>query len=165
MDVGARGGIDAIPWSNMLSLIDVISFEPEADELKRMLARKRENDQILGTALHRDVLKIPLHVTKAPGCSSLYEPNIDFLKQFPNVERFDIVNSPTIETNTIDQLHRSNVIKDVDFVKLDVQGAELDILEGGKHFLSKNVLALEVEIEFQPLYKNQPFFADVDPVV
>ena len=45
-------------------------------------------------------------------------------------------------------------------MKLDVQGAELDVLRGGTSCLA-NVLVLEAEVEFVPLYKNQPLFGHI----
>jgi hypothetical protein len=48
-----------------------------------------------------------------------------------------------------------------DFLKLDVQGAELLVLEGAVARLA-DILVVHVEVEFLPLYKNQPLFADID---
>lgn len=49
----------------------------------------------------------------------------------------------------------------VDFIKLDVQGAELDVLKGGEECLQQ-VRGLEIEVEFNPIYYGQPLFGDVD---
>ncbi|KZL48676.1 hypothetical protein A2T98_16785 [Nodularia spumigena CENA596] len=42
------------------------------------------------------------------------------------------------------------------------QGAELEVLKGGAAVLSRGVLAIETEVEFSPIYLNQPLFADID---
>ncbi|MBF0347564.1 MAG: FkbM family methyltransferase [Magnetococcales bacterium] len=165
VDVGARGGIKTIPWLNILPLIDVISFEPEPNEAARMLKAKRNNDQIFATALYRDAREVHLYVTRSPGSSSLYEPNYEFLESFPDKERFDIVAQERVKTDTLDHLYDQKLIKDADFIKLDVQGAELDILKGGTRLSCENILGIELEVEFQPLYKGQPLFSDVDPVI
>ncbi|MEJ0071047.1 MAG: FkbM family methyltransferase [Pseudomonadota bacterium] len=47
-----------------------------------------------------------------------------------------------------------------DFIKIDVQGAELDILRHGRRVLS-TATVIEVEAEFVALYKNQPLFGDL----
>ena len=47
-----------------------------------------------------------------------------------------------------------------DFIKLDIQGGELDALIGSKKTLNKT-LGLEIEVEFQHIYKNQPLFNKV----
>jgi hypothetical protein len=52
-------------------------------------------------------------------------------------------------------------IAEVSFMKLDAQGAELDILGGGRRLL-RGCVGVEVEVEFSPIYEGQPVFSDVD---
>jgi len=44
---------------------------------------------------------------------------------------------------------------------MDVQGSELSILQNGKRRLAKTV-AVQVEVSFIPIYKNQPVFGEID---
>ena len=85
-----------------------------------------------------------------------------FLQQFEDAQRFKVKEKITIKTKTIDSLVQSNQIDTIDFVKMDVQGGELAILQGGEKFFKKNIIGLEVEVEFAPMYINQPLFSDVD---
>jgi hypothetical protein len=48
-----------------------------------------------------------------------------------------------------------------DYLKVDVQGAELDVLRGGPNLLANAVVA-QVEVEFVQMYKDQPLFGEVD---
>ncbi|MBI3778768.1 MAG: FkbM family methyltransferase [Gammaproteobacteria bacterium] len=66
----------------------------------------------------------------------------------------------TIKTVSLDHFIAVNHIPAVDFIKIDIQGAELDVFQGGVSAL-KNVLAIMTEVEFFPLYENQPLFGDV----
>lgn len=45
-------------------------------------------------------------------------------------------------------------------MKLDVQGAELDVLRGAKSILAY-ALAIDIEVEFYEIYKGQPLFDQV----
>ena len=47
-----------------------------------------------------------------------------------------------------------------DFIKLDTQGSELEILKGSKKNLNE-CIGLEVEVEFQKMYENQNLFNEV----
>ena len=38
-------------------------------------------------------------------------------------------------------------------------------MKGGEKFLSKNILGIEVEVEFQPIYENLPLFSDIDSFI
>ena len=51
-------------------------------------------------------------------------------------------------------------MKSVDFIKIDIQGAELDVFKGGVDTL-KDVVAIVSEVEFIPHYIDQPLFGDV----
>ena len=57
---------------------------------------------------------------------------------------------------TLDQLS----IQTADFIKLDIQGGELNALKGGINLL-KTTMGLEIEIEFKEIYTNQPLFNEV----
>jgi hypothetical protein len=47
-----------------------------------------------------------------------------------------------------------------DFLSLDTQGSELNILAGASRLLSTTVLAVQAEVMFHPLYEGQPLFGD-----
>ena len=105
--------------------------------------------------------EVPFHVVNWPVASSIYAPNEDFLKPFPEAHRlFGVKEVRTIATETLDEaLSREDV--GVDHLKLDVEGAELDVMAGASDAL-RQALALEVEVEFNPVFRDQPLFADVD---
>jgi len=46
-------------------------------------------------------------------------------------------------------------------IKLDTQGSELSIMRGGERFLAKCSL-VDIEVEFNPIYRRQALFCDVD---
>lgn len=61
-----------------------------------------------------------------------------------------------IEVKTLDSFH----FNDVDFIKIDTQGSELDILQGAKQTLLENDCVLNIEIE----QKNQSQVAKGRPI-
>ncbi len=104
-----------------------------------------------------------LYVTHAPMCSSLYEPNEDLLARFGGLQELAGLDfSISIETTTLDQYCESENIKNIDFLQIDVQGADLDVLKGAASILSRSVLGVQIEVEFSPLYSEQPLFRDID---
>ena len=166
LDVGARGGVDW-PWSmfsdNELSLILVEPDPHEATELE--CNNKSNSTTVLPFALWSEQSKLTLYLNNSPGTSSVFKPNRTFLEQFPNAERFDAKSTVEIQADSIDNLASRNVISNIDFAKIDVQGAELAIIEGGEKFLSSELIGLEVEVEFSGLYSGQPLFGDVESFV
>lgn len=164
LDVGARWGLQE-PWTTLPSAVDVIAFEPDPEEYQTLLAAKRPGDAVFNTALGAREGRAELRLTASRGSSSLFTPNMRFLGQFPDARRFDVEAVEEVAVEPLDALFADGRLDGLDFAKIDVQGAELDILKGGRKALSEHALGLEVEVEFHPLYEGQPLFSDVDPFV
>ena len=160
VDVGAAGQLFP-SWKKIVNLLYVIGFEPDKDAFEK-LKKKINNSQgeVYNTALSNSKSLKKIYCCLDSEKSSLYRPNFDFLKQFKNPERYSIKKIQTIKTDTID----NQKINNADFLKLDTQGSELDIIKGGKFFLRK-CLGIEVEVEFQKIYKNQPLFGDINNIL
>ena len=62
-----------------------------------------------------------------------------------------------IETTRLDDIKE---LEAPDILKLDIQGAELDVLRHGVKTLESAVI-IESEVEFLELYKGQPIFGDM----
>jgi FkbM family methyltransferase len=104
-----------------------------------------------------------LYVTKAPMCTSLYPPNEPLLERFSGLpELMNLDFEIEVETTTLDVFCQTEGVEEIDFLKIDVQGADLKVLQGATQLLSKSVFAIQIEVEFTHLYKDQPLFADVD---
>ncbi len=103
-----------------------------------------------------------LYITKHPGCCSLYPPNEGVVNRFHEyAERHKLMGTLEVETTTLDA-YFTNTTSKIDFLQLDVQGGELNVLRGATRLLEQQVLALEVEVNFIELYQGQPLFSDVD---
>lgn len=165
LDVGARDGVQH-PWSALRAAIFQVLVEPEPEEAARLAARLGpEEGTVLPVALWRERGELTLYVTKTRGCSSLYRPNRAFLDQFPESDRFEVEREIRVDTDTVDALAGEGVLPTVDFAKIDVQGAELDILKGGRGHFGAQLVGLEVEVEFCSMYEGQPLFSDVESFV
>jgi FkbM family methyltransferase len=164
IDVGARGGLDP-RWERFQATLELTAFEPdpaECERLNRDAASLPYPARFLPHAVWREASDaVPFHVVNWPVASSIYAPNEDFLRPFPEARRlFGVKEVQTMRTVTLDDaLQRERL--GVDHLKLDVEGAELDVMSGGREAL-REALALEVEVEFNPVFRDQPLFADVD---
>lgn len=102
-----------------------------------------------------------LHITAEPACSSLYRPDLRLVARYPELGVMRPVAEQRVSATTLDDWSRADGAGRVDFIKLDTQGSELDILRGAERVLD-SVWGLEIEVEFSPLYQGQPLFTDVD---
>lgn len=95
----------------------------------------------------------------ASGMSSLFKPNVEALSFFNEFSKFGHVQSiENIQTVRLDDIEN---IKNPDFLKMDVQGAELEIIKNGTKKL-ESCLAIQLEVSYFNLYENQPSFGEVD---
>lgn len=111
-------------------------------------------------ALGRAEERRNFYQTVHPMCSSLYMPNEKLLDQYNNLEVAMLKSAGSLDTVSLDYFVGKNDIGPVDFIKIDIQGAELEVFQGGVATL-KDTLAIVSEVEFVPLYIDQPLFGDV----
>ncbi len=157
IDVGAAG--DLIPrWKKISRYVNYHGFEPDKRSRNKLL---KKNNNCKSYKIHDKIISNKIGKQKFYLCqgelnSSTFKPNESLYSLYPLSDRFKIKNELLLESTTIDSLK----FKNADFIKLDIQGGELDALIGGKKTLKKT-LGLEIEVEFQHIYKNQPLFNKV----
>jgi len=161
IDVGAMSiGEQHVPYREFLraNLSRVIGFEPVQAECDKLNALQHPNHTYLPYFIG-DGSERTFHLTNTVMTSSLYEPNTPLLKRFVMLhEQTYTKETSRVQTRRLDDIKE---IESIDFLKIDVQGGELDVLKGARRHL-KNVTVIESVVEFLPMYKDQPLFAEVD---
>jgi FkbM family methyltransferase len=163
VDIGARFGLPP-HWEAMGSLLDVLAFEPDEVEARRLTSSLRSTGalvEVVPAAVWDVAGRQTLYLTRNPGCSSLYPPKMEFLREFPDADRFDVVSRVEVETVLLDSRMADPVGRPFRFVKIDAQGGALNILSGASHVLD-TALGLEAEIELTPMYQGEPLLGEVD---
>ena len=162
LDVGASGGV--IPrWYPYRENVTFTGVEPDQRSIPDLLnsqdAKVFKRYEVIPAAAWSRSGPLGISFTRKPMCSSHFTPNFPFLSRFPDAARFDIVGSTEIECRTVDDLLASTG-KRVDFIKLDLEGGELAVLEGAPKTL-ETCIGLHVEVCFQALRENQPLYGDI----
>lgn len=160
VDVGANPCEGDPPYKPMLQagLADVTGFEPQAAALARLNAMKGPRERYLPYALG-DGGEHTLHVTAMDGMTSLLEPDAEHLSLFGRFPEWGTVTAKfPIPTRTLDSISE---IAAMDYLKMDIQGAERQVLSHATAKL-KDTVAVQIEVSFISLYKNQPSFGDMD---
>lgn len=160
VDIGANP-IDGTP--KYLPLLkeghaQVVGFEPEPKALLELNLKKGANETYLSVAVG-DGKTHTLHFCVASGMTSLFKPNpqvLNLLHGFPEWAR--VLKTEEVKTSRLDDVPEA---AQFDLLKLDIQGAELMVLENALAGL-QNALVIQTEVEFLPMYVDQPLFSDVD---
>jgi hypothetical protein len=71
----------------------------------------------------------------------------------------------TITPKTLTEIVCSTPLKHIDFLSLDVQGAEFDILKGADQLLKIKCIGVQLEAEFVKIYENQKTFSDINALM
>lgn len=133
LDVGAHHGYYTLLASRRVSGTGrVFAFEPSPRERKKLGWHLRwnrcSNVEVVSTALgsasgHAELF---LAAGRETGCNSLRPPAT-------SVERGTV----SVPVETLDSFLSSRGVTRIDFVKLDVEGAELSVIEGAENLLSR----------------------------
>lgn len=164
LEIGARpiGGARE-PFHRLLKIFPtsrLTAFELEADLCAKLNRDAAPGIRYYACALGRTIEKRLLYETAHPMCTSLYEPDERYPDAFNNLEEMRLVRTREVQTQSLDGFVRDNSIGPIDFIKIDIQGAELEVLSGAEETL-RSVSSLVCEVEFVALYKGQPLFGDV----
>jgi FkbM family methyltransferase len=163
VDIGAmllEGDVDPYTRLNKLGRLNIIGFEPQPAECEKLNALSLSSRQYLPYAVG-DGTRRSFFVTNTGMTSSLLRPNLKFAQLFNNLaELMQVVATPLVDTVRLDDVAEIRA-QGCDLLKLDTQGSEAEILAHASETL-KRCLIVQTEVEFVPLYEDQPLFADVD---
>ncbi|MFK7927054.1 MAG: FkbM family methyltransferase [Myxococcota bacterium] len=164
VDIGASMVDGADHYAPLVDagLANVVGFEPDKAQFAALQASGRPHYDYLPYALGTGG-PATFHVARYPGCSSIFPPNPEFVDRFSAIGatspngNFTVVQELQIETHRLDDVTECPA---PDYLKLDIQGAERDVLTHATRTLS-SALVIESEVLFGPLYKGQGDFADL----
>lgn len=164
VDLGALFvGAGAEPYARLIrdGKASIIGFEAIPEACAELNLRFGPDRQFLPYAI-ADGTRRKFYVCNEAMTSSLYEPDHEVMRRYQNLSELCRVEKVLeVDTRQLDDIESA---RDADFLKIDVQGAELDVLKNAIQTL-QSVVAIQTEIEFVPIYKGQPLFAEVDSFV
>jgi FkbM family methyltransferase len=158
IDGGARGTV--FKPMNLLkkSILQVIRFEPDADAN----IINDSDDIVISKALWNKSQSIKVNIAIEPSSSSVYPFNERLQKYIdPQVNTRKTKKEVVVDAMSIDECLKTYNIKGIDFIKLDIHGAEYETLEGASEVL-RNTLGLLIESWVVPVHIGQKTRGDVE---
>jgi FkbM family methyltransferase len=156
VDLGARGALDE-DLMPLASVTHAIGFEPdqaEAARLSRATGPWRQMT-ILPYAVGGTDGPGTLHVPAANVGASLLPHNESMIEEFGHEALHRTTARIPVRTRTLDGLLAEGVLPGMDYLKIDVEGAELDVLKGALSAI-KHCVAVKVECAFIEQRLGQP---------
>jgi FkbM family methyltransferase len=174
--IGARGGKFPISIPEKLrNNVELVMYD--ADEtcinaaLNNPLVKGFKSVKVLPYCVGSFNGKAPFYINKQPHTSSMLKNSREF-SEFVRIstiygamrvgEIFD--NHKAIEVNvfTLGSILEKENLNRPDFISLDIQGAEYDVIKNSKDIFLENIICVNLEIEFSSLYEKQNTFGELD---
>src|SRR3989338_9232685 len=160
-DVGAHGGVIE-HWSPYIEMMRVSAFDPNEKDCQKQALLSHPNVSWYPFALAGKTERRNLYILNQETGSSLYPPNPNVLNQFNSDNYSKLKEVKEVACTSYPDFIKKTQSRVPVLLKLDIQGAELEVLDSLLAFSDKEVFGVETEIEFVEVYKGQPLFFDVD---
>lgn len=163
LDAGANVGQTLEKYALAFPTARIHSFEPFPDSFERLreTAVARPPAMAYQMALGEEAGEADFHVNQA------YHTRNSLLVRPKSGRRYyrdgsELPDTVRVNVVTLDEFCARAAIERINLLKLDVQGAELQVLRGGRRLLEKQAIDLIfTEIMFVPHYEDGPLFNDI----
>ena len=156
-DIGASS-VDPTPFiDELIKNVDcfLYGFEPNEEEFIKLSSTDKK--KYFNYAVGNGQIET-LNICSAPGMTSILEPDFEYLELFHGFSDWaKVTKKVKVQTKKLDDV---NFDKKIDFLKIDVQGYEHEVIKNGNKII-KDCLIVQLETSPIPLYKNEKSFAHV----
>lgn len=165
LEAGAHDGTDTLRMASFWPEAQIHAFEPVPAAYNELLARAREHPARVHCypfGLGPSEGKMRMHISgngSAGSCqsSSLLPPSESHTAEYSFVSFGKHID---IEVTSIDEWAKKQGLDRVDFMRLDMQGYEIEALRGAEYTL-KRTSAIQLEVSHVQLYQGAPIYAEV----
>lgn len=172
-DIGAHHGQSVAYLRSIFPKPIIYSFEPDPDSFHILESKAYPDNPCFNIAISNQTGTLPFFRNKISHTSSLLKVNVDScdsirlnqLKATGSSDYLQEVNHPIdVEVLRLDDFVKAHDISHIDLLKIDVQGAEVDVLAGGSSALglTRNI---SIEISFFDFYERRSSFYDVEKML
>lgn len=149
VEVGAHDGTDTITLHSMFPSAKIFAFEPHPGNYQKLKKATKELKNIkafesgLGSKSSRAVLWD--HAIHASG-SQHATLSRDVMRKIHNSKAIGV----KVNITTLDNIAKENKISQIDFLKIDTEGHELEVLNGAKSLINKGRISY-IQLEFNSM--------------
>ncbi len=163
IDVGASHGNFCSQIKKTNNGVHIFAFEPLRNAFNVLESKFKDDDSVrlYNFALGSSKGKVEFHENDYSFSSSLLKISDKHISEFPYTSKDKLIE---IEVDCLDNIIQSSDIKHPMMIKVDVQGFEQEVINGGRLLFSKADYVI-IEVSFSELYSNQPLFDDINQLL
>lgn len=158
-DIGAADGRTCVQYHELFREATIYALEPFNVHLEKLrkLAQRLPNIKVFDVAASSSNGTATFYCTSGEYSNSLCIPNENTGSQFD--KHLKVKEVIQVRTRTIESICQENSIDQIDILKMDIQGAELEALRGTESLLNeKRIRLIYAEVSFMPIYTNGVLF-------
>jgi FkbM family methyltransferase len=160
IDAGGRYGLHPT-WKPFGGELHYVLFEPDPSEARRLEVKYRRRDgevfvEAIALGERTGQLSINFFRNRAMS-SSAVRKSVSALFTDERASEVEIVDSLDVTMVTVDD-YCSDRGLEADFLKLDTEGSEFDILKGAQQQLAKETLGIRSEVSFERIFEGKALF-------
>lgn len=167
-DIGSRDGLQSIEFLKYYPNAEIYAFEcnPKTIPICKKNIEKYSNIRLIDKCVFNYNGTINFYPTNDktittwpdfnPGASSVFKAN----GKYDHIEKY-VQDKITVDCMRLDTWMANKKIKKVDLIWMDLQGSELQALEGLGNYID-DVQIIHTEVEINPMYDNQSLFPEID---
>lgn len=166
IDVGAHRGETFESFYRSVPQLSYLGFEPNPDSfhaLQSLIREQADNNQILcfEKAVGPVSGRVAFRVTKASEVCGVLMPEEELRSRVPSGDH-ELMETIDVDQVSLDEFLREQNIEQIDILKVDAEGYDLEVLLGATDALRKNRIDVVVcEVFFVKYRQNQAYFWDI----
>ncbi|MDA9267068.1 FkbM family methyltransferase [Salibacteraceae bacterium] len=159
IDIGAGDGTISEEIVSLFKCNNLHAFEPQKNQYEKLSKKSLTIPSITPyhCALGSSPNKLELNINHNIGSSSFHAKNSSISNNYYN-EKLSKEKTELVEVKTLDSF---NFQTDIDLIKVDIQGFEIEALKGALNTLKKTKLVL-IEMQNHDFYVDAPKYYEID---
>jgi len=171
IDVGGHKGQSIDYLTKLFPDCTIYSFEPDPDSF--MILQKKESNavRVYNMAVSNKNGKLRFFKNSISHTNSIFKVNLNSIDSIRATKERSLSNSTYIdeinkeievESIVLNKFINNNDIEHIDLLKIDVQGAEVEVLKGAELSVIDNII---IEISFYDFYEKSSTFLDIEEIL
>jgi FkbM family methyltransferase len=164
-DLGANRGDISLRYRSEFPEARIFAFEPFPGSFNQLKSRFAGDARVIcnQTAIAENNGTLPFYVNKSVDTNSLLKPIKIGLSSDSQVVNESVIEVPCIR---MDDFCAGENIKQIDILKMDIQGGEFSALRGSDNLLrEKRIKLIYLEVYYREQYQDQPLFHDISKLL